>query len=171
MAAVGGGAKELGQAEKLVAGGLIVVFLGGIVAMYFLRNDGHWDRLLFLFGALEALCFAGAGALFGTNIQRGNVVQAREDAASARSMADSAMNEAAAKRVEAETERGNARVEAERGMSLADALRAAATALVSEGQADRRGGRPEDLAAEAAPAGLASIVELADRLFPPAKRQ
>src|SRR5215211_4986425 len=65
MAAEGTGTRELGQAEKLIAGGLIVVFLAAIVAMYLLRDDGHWDRLLFLFGALEALCFAGAGALFG----------------------------------------------------------------------------------------------------------
>jgi hypothetical protein len=171
MAAEGAGAKELGQAEKLIVGGLIVVFLAAIVAMYLLRDDGHWDRLLFLFGALQALCFAGAGALFGTSVQRGNVVQAQQDAAEARATADSAREDAAAKGVEAEAERGKARVEAERGMNLADAVRAAAAAARSGlGQTDRPGARIEDLATGAAPAELAPVLELADRLFPPERR-
>ncbi len=171
MAAEGTGTRELGQAEKLMAGGLIVVFLAAIVAMYLLRDDGHWDRLLFLFGALEALCFAGAGALFGTSVQRGNVVQAQQDAAEARATADSARDEAAAKGVEAEAERGKARVEAERGMNLADAVRAAAAAARSvRGETDRPGARPGDLTPGPAPAELAPVLELADRLFPPERR-
>ena len=110
--------------------------------------------------------------MFGTNIQRGNVVEARQDAAEARSTAQSAMNEAAAKQAEAEKERGTARVQAERGMNLADALRAALeTALASELQGDHRGARPGVSTAEVAPAGLASVVELADRLFPPGSRE
>ena len=165
-------AQKQGRTERFFAGGLIIVFLVAIVAMFFLRNNTNWDRLLVLFGALQALCFAGAGTLFGTNIQRGNVVEARQDAAEARGTAQAAMNEAAAKQAEAEKERGTARVQAERGMNLADALRAAlATALVSQVGGDRQGARPEDFPSESAPAGLASVVELADRLFPPESRE
>jgi hypothetical protein len=166
MVAQGTSTKQLGEAEKLIAGGLIVVFLAAIVAMYFLRKDQQWDRLLFLFGALEALCFAGAGALFGTSVQRGNVVQARQDATEARATAKTARDEAAAKSIEAEAERGNARVQAERGMNLAETIRAVAAAAAGQGQQDRPGARPEDFAVEAAPAGLDPVVELANRLFP-----
>lgn len=88
--------------------------------MFLLRNNTNWDRLLVLFGALQALCFAGAGTLFGTNIQNRNVVQARQDAAEARTTAESATKDAAAKQAEAERERGTARVQAERGMGLGD---------------------------------------------------
>jgi hypothetical protein len=166
MVAEGTGTKELGQAEKLIAGGLIVVFLAAIVAMYFLRNDLQWDRLLFLFGALEALCFAGAGALFGTSVQRGNVVQARQEATEARATAEAAREEATAKSLEAEAERGNARVQAERGMNLAEAIRAVAEAGAGQGQSDRQGARPDEFGAEAPVAGLEPVVELANRLFP-----
>jgi hypothetical protein len=168
--AEGTGTRELGQAEKLIAGGLIVVFLAAIVAMYFLRNDLQWDRLLFLFGALEALCFAGAGALFGTSVQRGNVVQARQEATAARATAEAARQEATAKGLEAEAERGNARVQAERGMNLAETIRAVAAAGNGPGQADRQGARqgarPDEFGAEAPVAGLEPVVELANRLFP-----
>jgi hypothetical protein len=166
MAAEGTVTKQLGQAEKLIAGGLIVVFLAALVAMYFLRNDAQWDRLVFLFGALEALCFAGAGALFGTSVQRGNVIQARQDASEAKATAEAAREEASARGLEAEAERGNARVQAERGMNLAETIRAVAAAGADQGQAERQGARPEEFGAAAAPAALEPVVELANRLFP-----
>jgi hypothetical protein len=166
MAAEGTVTKQLGQAEKLIAGGLIVVFLAALVAMYFLRNDAQWDRLVFLFGALEALCFAGAGALFGTSVQRGNVIQARQDASEAKATAEAARDEASARSLEAEAERGNARVQAERGMNLAETIRAVAAAGADQGQAERQGARPEEFGAAAAPAALEPVVELANRLFP-----
>ena len=166
MAAEGTVTKQLGQAEKLIAGGLIVVFLAALVAMYFLRNDAQWDRLVFLFGALEALCFAGAGALFGTSVQRGNVIQARQDASEAKATAEAAREEASARSLEAEAERGNARVQAERGMNLAETIRAVAAAGADQGQAERQGARPEEFGAAAAPAALEPVVELANRLFP-----
>jgi hypothetical protein len=172
MADTNNEAREQGRTERFFAGGLIIVFLLAIVAMFLLRNNTNWDRLLVLFGALQALCFAGAGTLFGTNIQNRNVVQARQDAAEARTTAESATKDAAAKQAEAERERGTARVQAERGMNLADALRAAmAAALLSQVQTDRPGARPDDFSSEVTPVGLASVVDLADRLFPPGSRQ
>src|SRR5262245_56717735 len=106
MGGISGSAQKQERTERFFAGGLIVVFLLAIVAMFFFRNNTNWDRLLVLFGALQALCFAGAGTLFGTNIQRTNVVEARQDAAEARSAARSAKDEAAASQAEAERERG-----------------------------------------------------------------
>ena len=129
-------------------------------------DDAQWDRLVFLFGALEALCFAGAGALFGTSVQRGNVIQARQDASEAKATAEAAREEASARGLEAEAERGNARVQAERGMNLAETIRAVAAAGADQGQAERQGARPEEFGAAAAPAALEPVVELANRLFP-----
>ncbi len=171
-AAAGQGAARLGPAERSLAIALVGVFLVAIVAMYWLRDDRYWDRLLFLFGALEALVFAGAGALFGTTVQRGNLEVARKDAEAARQDADQARQDAAvaqeqtaAAREEAAQHREEARVVAERATRLADTMR------VFAGQprprTDRPGARPDDLRPATAPSELASLVELANLWFPP----
>jgi hypothetical protein len=163
---------RLGRAERALAFALVGVFLVALVAMYGLRDDQYWDRLLFLFGALEALVFAGAGALFGTTVQRGNVEAARKDAAEARQDAQAAHQEMAvtrehlsAARDEAARQREEARVVAERGTRLADTVRVFAAGQPRP-RPDRPGARPDDLAPAAPPSEMAPLVELADRWFP-----
>ena len=161
-----------GRAERGLAFALIGLFLVAIV-MYLLRGDQYWDRLLFLFGALEALVFAGAGALFGTTVQRGNVDAARKDAQVARQDAQAAHQEmtvareqASAARDESARHREEARLLADRGTRLADTMRVFA-ADQPPPRSDRSGARPEDLAPAPAPADIASLVKLANLWFPP----
>jgi hypothetical protein len=172
-AAVSTAPTRLGRPERTLAFALIGVFLVALIAMYQLRDDQYWDRLLFLFGALEALVFAGAGALFGTTVQRGNVDAARKDAAVARQDAQTARQEMAvtqehltAAKDEAARHREEARVLAERGTRLADTMRVFAGQ--HQPRADRPGAPSEDLAPAAPASEMASLVELANRWFPPA---
>jgi hypothetical protein len=172
-AAGNGATARLGPAERALAFALIGLFLVALVVMYRLRDDQYWDRLLFLFGALEALVFAGAGALFGTTVQRGHVEAARQDAQAARQDAQAARQETtlarehlSAARDEAARHREEARVLAERGTGLADTMRVFA-AGPHPPRPDRPGARPEDLAPAAPPAEVASLVELANLWFPP----
>ena len=150
---------RLGRAERGLAFALIGLFLVAIVVMYLLRGDQYWDRLLFLFGALEALVFAGAGALFGTTVQRGNVDAARQEMTVAREQVSAARDEATRHREEA-------RLLADRGTRLADTMRVFA-ADQPPPRSDRSGARPEDLAPAPAPADIASLVKLANLWFPP----
>ena len=164
---------RLGRAERGLAFALIGLFLVAIVVMYLLRGDQYWDRLLFLFGALEALVFAGAGALFGTTVQRGNVDAARQDAQVARQDAQAARQEmtvardqASAARDEAARHREEARLLADRGTRLADTMRVFAAGQ-SPPRSDRSGAHQEDLAPAPAPSDIVSLVELANLWFPP----
>jgi hypothetical protein len=142
----------IGRAAVITAIVLIAVYIAMLGFMMTLRDDKEWDRLVYLLSGFEALVFAGAGALFGTTIQRANVTAARKDAADAK---------AAAK-----AERGRAEVaerDAAAGRTMAAAIEAKAEARAAG--ADRiRGSRPEpeQEAAAAGPAGLdADLLELA----------
>jgi hypothetical protein len=165
-AAGSGATARLGPAERALAFALIGLFLVALAVMYRLRDDQHWDRLLFLFGALQALVFAGAGALFGTTVQRGNVEAARKDAQTARQETTLAREHLSAARDEAARHREEAQVLAERGTRLADTMRVFA-AGPHPPRPDHPGARPEDLAPAAPPAEMASLVELANLWFPP----
>jgi hypothetical protein len=141
-----------GRAERAAAMILIAIFVIALVLMAMVRNDHEWDRLIYLFGGLEALVFAAAGALFGTSVQRGNLADARKDASQARQEAESV-------RAQAQTHGS----QAEKGRALAEACRAAADAI--QGTSQRRGAREMDQFEPASPQ-LLTLVMLADRLFP-----
>ena len=173
-AAGSGATARLGPAERALAFALVGLFLVALVVMYRLRDDQYWDRLLFLFGALEALVFAGAGALFGTTVQRGNVEAARQDAQDARQDAQAARQEMtvtrehlSAARDEAARHREEARVLAERGTRLADTMRVFAGSQRQSARTDRPGARAEDLQPATTPSEMAQLVELANLWFPP----
>jgi hypothetical protein len=145
-------AAGIGRAAIITAIALIAVYIAMLGFMMTLRADKEWDRLVYLLSGFEALVFAGAGALFGTTIQRANVTAARDDAADAK------------KTAQAERDRAQlAEKDAAAGRTLAAAIEAKAEARA--GGADRiRGSRPEpeQEAAAAGPAGLdADLLELA----------
>lgn len=75
--------RELGKLERGVAVALILIFLLFVWIMFRMRNDEQWDRLVFLFGSVEALVFGAAGALFGASMQRSQTADAQEQAESA----------------------------------------------------------------------------------------
>jgi hypothetical protein len=142
----------LGRFEKITAVVLIVLFVVFIAVMVVLRASAQWDRLVYLFGGLEALVFGAAGALFGTGVQRGQTAQAQETAVRERDRADA--NETTARH----------------GESLADVIRVKAGAAAALTGAEGRGARPGaggPVAGEAA--ALAELARVADEWFPRAK--
>ena len=80
----------------MVAIGAILVWVAFVVVMLVASdaNETHWTRLTFVFGSVEAVAFAAAGALFGVTVQRERVQQAEaradaneRDAANGRALA------------------------------------------------------------------------------------
>jgi hypothetical protein len=62
---------------------IILVWLGVLawLGLYHIKEEEiHWARLTFLFNSLEAVVFAAAGALFGTQVQRARVEKAENTA-------------------------------------------------------------------------------------------
>jgi hypothetical protein len=51
-------------------------------------NETEWTRIAWVFGSIQAIAFAAAGALFGTAVQQQNVNNAQEQATSAKKDAD-----------------------------------------------------------------------------------
>lgn len=51
-------------------------------------NETEWARIAWVFGSIQAIAFAAAGALFGTSVQQQNVNNAQQAAASAKKDAD-----------------------------------------------------------------------------------
>lgn len=101
----------------------IVVWLGFSIFLVAKAgtNETEWTRIAWVFGSIQALAFAAAGALFGTSVQQQNVNNARSQAASAKKDADQ-QREGAAK-----------------GRALAAALQAEAVAQPTGGAAGTRG--------------------------------
>lgn len=85
------------QSLLIVASAVLVFF--GIVVTILLQvagssNETTWSRLVFVYSGVEAVVFAAAGALFGTQIQRAQTVAAEERASAAEELVDEARNEA-----------------------------------------------------------------------------
>jgi hypothetical protein len=51
-------------------------------------NETEWTRIAWVFGSIQAIAFAAAGALFGTAVQQQNVNNAQLEATSAKKDAD-----------------------------------------------------------------------------------
>lgn len=51
-------------------------------------SETEWTRIAWVFGSIQAVAFAAAGALFGTSVQQQNVNNAQQQAASAKKEAD-----------------------------------------------------------------------------------
>src|SRR5262249_39545938 len=64
----------------IVATAAILVWVGFIIVMALSTNtsDNQWTRLVFVFGSVEAIAFAAAGALFGVTVQRDRVEKAEK---------------------------------------------------------------------------------------------
>jgi hypothetical protein len=79
-----------------VAIAAIVLWAVFVVVMFLLSDSGEtqWTRVVYIFGSVEAIAFAAAGALFGVTVQRERVERAEKkadanekDAASGRALA------------------------------------------------------------------------------------
>ncbi len=67
-----------------IVAGIVVLALFSVLVTYMIlqtdTEDERWTRLVFLFGAVEAIVFAAAGAIFGTQVQRARVENAEKRA-------------------------------------------------------------------------------------------
>lgn len=52
------------------------------------KNETEWTRIAWVFGSIQSVAFAAAGALFGTAVQQQNVSSAKQEAATAKKDAD-----------------------------------------------------------------------------------
>jgi|SRR5215217_5682558 len=86
-----------GYVAVAVAGILVVAYLVALRYQWIHVDDSDltWARHTQLMTALEALAFAGAGALLGTTVQRAATTEARKDADAQRDRAN--LNEAEAR--------------------------------------------------------------------------
>jgi hypothetical protein len=150
----------LGPVPTVVAVVLILIFIGLLFLLISMRDDEHWDRLVYLFTGYEAIVFAGAGALFGTTVQRANITAARRDAAAAKGEAKAERNRAEA-----------AALDATAGRMLSEVVKVKASTRPAR-TAPRQGARPDEATdplheTEAAvDPDLAELAELAERMFP-----
>lgn len=58
-------------------------------------NETEWTRIAWVFGSIQAIAFAAAGALFGTAVQQQNINNAQQQATSAKKDADQQRDAAA----------------------------------------------------------------------------
>ena len=60
----------------------LLVWAGFIIVMITQADspEAHWTRLAYVFGSVEAIAFAAAGAVFGVTVQRERVEKAEEKA-------------------------------------------------------------------------------------------
>ncbi|PWK33235.1 ABC transporter permease [Actinoplanes xinjiangensis] len=139
----------LGRFEKIVAVVLLALFVIFIGVLVVLRGSEHWDRLIYLFGGLEALVFAAVGALFGTGVQRSQTAQAQATAEQEKARADANETSAA------------------HGSALADSIRAKLDGAETTAAPEGRGARPGTGPASTDEArSLAELGRLVDVWFP-----
>ena len=74
-------------------------------------NETEWTRIAWVFGSIQAIAFAAAGALFGTAVQQQNINNAQQQATSATKDADQQREAAAKGRALAATMQAEAVVE------------------------------------------------------------
>ena len=114
-----------------------IVFCVFLVLNADTKNASEWERWVYVFGAAEAIAFAGLGWVFGREINRERAVNAEESAAEAHE---------------------EAKDEKAKGAALAG--------LVKGAQAAPPGGDLEPMGPGAAPAGgLASAVAFAEKHY------
>lgn len=180
---------------------ILVGFIGSTIFMLLQSSltDVQWSRDIYLFGGIEAIAFAAAGFLFGTQVQRQQVQAANDRAQQANSRAQdatehamSATANAAATQAKADAVAAVVRSKAAAGAAfslgelgelgefggleglvdegIADAA-ARATARAADGAA---GEAPEKAngraAATSAHKDMAELAQLVDQLFPVAPK-
>jgi hypothetical protein len=147
-----------GRVALITAIVLIGVYIAMLAILAALRNDKDWDRLVYLLSGFEALVFSGAGALFGTTIQRATVTTARADAADAKQVAQ-------AERVRAD----QAEKDATAGRALAKVVQTKAS-IRARGSSGIRGARPAEEPEDGQLGGLSTdldeLAQLASAMLP-----
>jgi hypothetical protein len=85
-------------APLLIAVALILAYLGYALLLYFsadqVKDDTHWNRLVYIAGGLSSLVSAALGWVFGREVHRSAVDNATKEAGRARDDAAAAKREA-----------------------------------------------------------------------------
>src|SRR5688572_26058001 len=90
---------------RLIAVGVLVAFVGVLIYLFAVSSEAdetRWNRVIALYGGVEAIAFAATGFLFGKEINRDQVQRAEK-------RADVKEAEAAQARTEADTARTKGR--------------------------------------------------------------
>ncbi len=82
----GGGAVDAFKNGVAVWVAVLAVVALGVTAIWMFRHLGNtnWDRSVYVFGAIEALAFSGAGFLWGKEVHREAAQTAKDDAKDAK---------------------------------------------------------------------------------------
>lgn len=148
--------KTMGAAGSAVAICVVTAWLAMLAWLAFSVDvdDRGWARMVTLLASIEAVAFAAAGALLGTTIQRGRVVDAKARAEKAEEAAEANAAAAAAGRTLAMAVQASAASgrEAGAGIDPIDLRQGAASLAVEADGADGR--------------SLADLRRLAQALFP-----
>jgi hypothetical protein len=129
-------APKLTGAALWVAIFAIVVWIGFSIFLIVKAgtNETEWTRIAWVFGSIQAIAFAAAGALFGTAVQQRNVDNAQQQAVSAKKDADQQRETAANGRALAAVVQAGATTHATSGAS--GVQRAAVSSPPGTGPAD-----------------------------------
>lgn len=94
---VSGSPQKLSGPALWVAIFALLVWLAFSIVLLFniSKSDTDWTRITWIFGSIQSVAFAAAGALFGTAVQQQNVNNAQQQAASAKQTADQLRDSAA----------------------------------------------------------------------------
>jgi hypothetical protein len=82
--------------------GILILLAFAVFVGYLLVNldisEREWTRAIFLLAGVEAVAFAAAGYFFGSQVQRGRVEEAKQEAQAAGQVKDAAQETARAER-------------------------------------------------------------------------
>jgi hypothetical protein len=164
-----------GAAAKTISGtavwaAVVVLVTFGILVIWMLStadstNEMVWQRRVFIYGSVEALVFAAAGALFGVQVKREQVAKAEQRATNSEAEAVEAKRSERA--AASDAERGRAQAATIRGLAASAAAGGPAAGQGAQEDIPRAAGRAAGTGGMTSDAALAALRNVADELFPP----
>lgn len=142
----------------------VMIALGGRDA----TSEGVWSRYVYVFTAMEAIVFTAIGWILGREVNRSAVDRVERDAANARAEAQDSRDDATDALGQVMRHATRAAQDEQRGLALADAIRAAIRTKPTDDPALSVTDNAIRLN-EIRSAQLRSLVYLADNLYPPAE--
>jgi hypothetical protein len=113
----------------ILASGPLIVWMMGQVG----RDEGQWNRLLYLYGTVEAILVGAAGVVLGTTVQVKRVADAKDQATEATRQASNAAKEAGEVAVKSADLAGRARALKTAAITARDKSRASRSRWVDLG--------------------------------------
>jgi hypothetical protein len=145
----------------------VLVAFGGLVVWLLSRadttNEIVWQREIYIYGSVEALVFAAAGALFGVQVKREQVAKAEQRATNSEAEAVEAKQSERA----ATSDAANGRAQAATIRGFAAAAGGPAAGQGAKEDIPRAAGRAAGTGGMTSDAALAALRNVADELFPP----